>query len=175
MKQGITMIGMAGAGKSGVGRILAEKLGWKFVDLDKLILEKQGITHHEYMKQSGEEALKKLEEQLTMDLDFAQTVFSPPGSVIYWESNFLKKIKDESTIVYLQTDPQTIAKRLGDRLYKNGIIGLEEKGLEGLIAERTPLYEKLADYTFHSADQSKDEMAQTVLKGLKMHEISQHK
>lgn len=171
MKKGITLIGMAGAGKSGVGRILAQLLNWKFVDLDKLILEKQGITHHEYMKRNGEEALKKLEEQMTADLDLNETIFSPPGSVIYWGPAILQKVKSESTVIYLQTDPETIAKRLGDRLYKNGIIGLEEKGLEALIAERTPLYEKWADHTFYSGEQSKDEMAEIVLKGLNKQDL----
>ena len=171
MKKGITLIGMAGAGKSGVGRILAEKLGWKFVDVDKSILEKLGITHHEYMKRNGEEALKNLEEQLTLDLDFENTILAPPGSVIYWKPELWSKIKQNSQVVYLETTPETIEKRLGDRLYKNGIIGLEEKGLRGLMAERVPLYEKYADYTFKSRDQSKDEMAKIVMDGLKKAKI----
>ena len=59
--KGVTFIGMAGVGKSAVGKILAEKIAWKFIDLDKYILEKQGITHHEYMKKFGEQALSDLE------------------------------------------------------------------------------------------------------------------
>lgn len=149
-----------------MGRIMAQMLDWKFVDLDKLILETQGITHHEYMKRNGEEALKALEDKLTSELDFENTVFSPPGSVIYWSPENLEKLKENSTVVYLEADPETIEKRLGDRLYKNGIIGLEEKGLKGLMAERTPLYEKLAEYTFHSGEQSKDEMAERIIKKL---------
>lgn len=158
---------MAGAGKSGVGRILAQMLGWRFVDLDKLILEKQGITHHEYMKRNGEEALKELEERLTMGLDLHAKVFAPPGSVIYWNQEIWSKLKKDTVVVYLETDPATIEKRLGERLYQNGIIGLEEKGLKGLMAERVPLYEKYADRTFKSTDQSKDEMAKIILDGLK--------
>lgn len=175
MEKGITLIGMAGAGKSAVGRILAQMLGWRFVDLDKLILEKQGVTHHEYMKRNGEQALKTLEESLTLNLDLQETVFSPPGSVIYWQPEILEKIKGTSNFVYLEVTPETIEKRLGERLYQNGIIGLLEKGLRGLMAERVPLYKKYADYIFKSGDQSKDEMAKVVMDGLiKANEISQH-
>src|SRR5439155_24905045 len=82
--QGITFIGMAGSGKSGVGRIVAQLLNWRFVDLDKLILETQGINHDDYMNQNGEAALTALEEKLSIELDLQNTIFSPPGSVIYW-------------------------------------------------------------------------------------------
>lgn len=163
---------MAGAGKSAVGKILAGKLGWKCVDLDVLILETQGMSHHQYMKLHGEQALTDLENQLAMDLDFTNVVFAPPGSMIY-SAKAMEKIKQESTIVYLEvTDPKFIEQRLGDNLYKNGIVGLEEKGLVGVMAERRPLYEKYADYTFRSGEQSKEEMAEIIIRGLNLNAIS---
>ena len=163
--KGITFIGMAGAGKSAVGKITAKHLGWRFVDLDKLILETQGMSHHDYMQKHGEEALKQLEENLTMDLNLQHMVFSPPGSVIYSDSS-MQKVKDESAIIYLRATPQTIEKRLGDRLYKNGVVGLKEKGLAKLMAERAVFYEKYADYTFDTGDQSVEEMSKKVIDGL---------
>jgi shikimate kinase len=166
MSKGITFIGMAGAGKSGVGRIMAQMLGWQFWDLDKIILERQGISHHEYMKRNGEKALSQLEEEYALSLDLQNSIFAPPGSMIY-SQKAMEKIKADSWVVYLQADPETIAKRLGERLYKNGIIGLEEKGLAGVMAERIPLYEKYADFTFHTTDQTKDEMAQKVIADLR--------
>lgn len=165
--KGITLIGMAGAGKSTVGQILATMLGWRFVDLDKLILQTQGTDHHSYMKQNGEEALKQLEEHLTMDLDFNRTVFAPPGSVIY-SSKSMEKIGQESTAIYLMATPVVIEARLGDRLYENGIIGLEEKGLTAVMAERIPLYEKYAQYRIETSDQSKEAIAKKIIMELKL-------
>lgn len=163
--KGITFIGMAGVGKSAIGRIMASKIGWRFIDMDKLILEKQGITHHEYMKRNGEKALVELEEFYTLELDLKDTIFAPPGSVIY-SLKSMEKIKLESIVVYLEAKPDIILKHLGDNLHKNGIVGLEEKGLEGVMAERIPLYEKYANFTFHSGEQTKDEMACLVISGL---------
>ena len=157
---------MAGGGKSAVGRVTAGILGWRFADLDKLILETQDVTHHEYMKANGEKALSELEKRLTLGLDLSDTVFAPPGSMIYAPAS-MEKIKKDSIVVYLETTPDIIEKRLGDRLYKNGIIGLEEKGLPGVMAERIPLYQKYADYTFKSGNQTKEEMAKKVIDGLR--------
>lgn len=164
--KGITFIGMAGCGKSAIGQRVAQALDWKFVDLDLLILEKQGISHHQYMRRHGEEALKNLEKQYALELNLEDTVFAPPGSLIY-HPDVMEKMKEISHLVYLQALPEIIAEHLGDNLYKNGIIGLEEKGLAGVMAERAPLYEKYADYTFVSERQSREEMTTKVLAGLK--------
>jgi len=163
--RGITFIGMAGCGKSAMGKRIAPLLGWKFVDLDLLILEKQGISHHEYMKIHGEEGLKALEEKYTLELDLQNTIFAPPGSIIYSQKS-MDKVKRESTVIYIQAPPEVIAQHLGDNLHKNGIIGLEEKGLAGVMAERTPLYEKYADLTFVSDIQTREEMVEKILQGL---------
>jgi shikimate kinase len=150
----ITLIGMAGSGKSATGEIIAKLLNLRYVDLDKLIFETENITHHEYMEKNGEEALSLLENKLTLGLNFKNLVFAPPGSIIYSPSA-MEKIKKDSTVVYLKTDPETIEKRLGDKLYKNGILGLKEKGLKKLMEERAVYYEKYADFTFNSKKQTK--------------------
>jgi len=164
---------MAGAGKSAVGKNAAEILGWRFVDLDKLILQTQGMSHDDYMNKNGEPALKKLEEDLTLGLDLNNTIYSPPGSMVY-SDKAMQKIKQDSTVIYLQAEPATIEKRLGENLYKNGIIGLKEKGLAGVMSERIPLYEKYADKTFLTGDQTAKEMAQKIIDKLNLKAINEH-
>jgi len=164
--KGITFIGMAGVGKSAVGKGFAELLNWKYIDLDKYILSKQGMTHHEYMQAHGERALGELENRYALEIDLMDTVFAPPGSMVY-AKEAMGRIKRDSLVVYIKSTPEIIAERLGRRLYTNGIIGLEEKGLKGVMEERIPLYEKYADYTFVSGRQTKKEMAEKILNGLK--------
>lgn len=136
---------MPGAGKTTVGKILAEKMNCRFVDLDSLIFEKSGISHHELMKQKGEGELKALEEKYALEIDFNDIVFSPPGSMVFSEK-VMEKAKNESVVIYLKVSKDGIEKRLGENLYKDGIIGLETKGLAGVISERVPLYEKYNDF-----------------------------
>ena len=163
--KGITLIGMSGSGKSTIGGILAIKLGWKFVDLDKLILEKQMMNHHDFMNTNGETELKRLEEEYTLALDLADTVFAPPGSLVY-SPKAMEKVKAVSAVVYLKATPEVIERRLGPKLHANGIIGLKEKGLKKVMEERGPLYEKYADYSFMSSVQGKNEMADLIIKTL---------
>ena len=60
----ISLVGFMGAGKTTVGRALAAKLGWHFVDLDDLIQAREGRTVSEIFEQSGENVFRGLERQL---------------------------------------------------------------------------------------------------------------
>src|SRR6185503_11348550 len=60
----ISLVGFMGAGKTTVGRALAEKLGWEFVDLDDLIQARDGRTIPEIFEESGERAFRNLEQQV---------------------------------------------------------------------------------------------------------------
>jgi len=164
-KKGITFIGLPGSGKSTVGKILADKLKLNYVDLDMLIFEKEGINHHEILKQKGESELKHLEEKYALELDFNDLIFSPGGSMVYSPS-VMEKIKNESMVVYLVASAEDIKKRLGERLYKDGIIGLETKGLENVVKERLPLYEKYADFSITTSDLSPEIILNQILKQL---------
>src|SRR6185437_16515182 len=64
----ISLVGFMGAGKTTVGRALAAKLGWDFVDLDDLIQARDGRTIPEIFKSSGELAFRDLESRLLQEL-----------------------------------------------------------------------------------------------------------
>lgn len=144
--KGITLIGMPGAGKSTIGKMLAKQIGFKFVDLDILIKEKEGRSHADILEKDGAEALLKAEEKYTLELDFAKTIFSPGGSITY-SPRAMEKLKNDTTIFYLKLPLIEIEKRLGKNIFSRGIVGLKEKGIDDLFAERIPLYESFAHYT----------------------------
>lgn len=166
LKRGLTFIGMPSSGKSVTGKILAKKLNSKYVDLDIFILEKEGMHHHQILKERGENALKKLEEKYATELDFENLIFAPPGSIIF-SSKAMEKIKKESFVIHLGVGEEEIKKRLGKNLYRDGIIGLETKGLSGIIAERLPLYQKYADLYIDTNNLKEEEVVEEVLKKIK--------
>ena len=61
MRTNIALIGFMGTGKSAVGRALAKKLGWEFVEMDWLIEEMAGKSKPEIFRQDGETAIRELE------------------------------------------------------------------------------------------------------------------
>jgi shikimate kinase len=149
--RGITLIGMPGAGKSTIGKMLAKQIGFKFVDLDVFIKEKEGRSHADILEKNGTEALLNVEEKYTLDLDLAKTVFSPGGSIIY-SAAAMDRLKNETKIIYLELPLKDIKKRLGKNIGTRGIVGLKEKGLEKLFQERTPIYESFADHVIQCAN-----------------------
>jgi shikimate kinase len=173
--KGITLIGMPGSGKSAIGKRVAPRLGFKFIDLDELILQTQGIYHHDYMMQKGEPALVELENNLTLGLNLEDTIFSPGGSIIY-SKNAMDKLKKETLLVYLSVSLEQVKKHLGDKINRNGIIGLAAKGIEGLYKERTPLYEKFADIIIDCIGSNLEEKVEQVHQILKkqFNAFSQH-
>ncbi len=165
-KKGITFIGMPSSGKSVTGKQLAQKLNWKYIDLDKLIFEKEGIHHSEILATKGDKALEFIEEKHTTALVFENLIFSPGGSIIF-SPKAMQKIKRETLVIHLGVNEEQIKKRLGKNLYKDGIIGLETKGLTKIIEERLPLYKKYADLYIDTNLLKKEEVLEEVLKKIK--------
>jgi len=142
----ITLIGMSGVGKTRIGSLLSAQLGYRFIDIDRIIENNNGKTLQQLIDDSGTKKFLELEEKAILSItDTDNIVISPGGSAIYSEKamNFLKSI---STVVFLDATLDEIKRRTAD-FSDRGIVGLKEKGLETLFAERLPLYRKYADIT----------------------------
>src|SRR3972149_6935474 len=155
--KGITLIGMPGVGKSTIGRLLAEKIGFSFVDLDNLIRDREGRTHAQIAQEKGDSELSRLEEFYTLGLNLEKTVFSPGGSIVYLPKA-MEKLRRETLVIYLSAPIDVIRKNLGDRIDERGIVGLKEKGLGGIFSERAPLYEKFAHQSINCVGLSEDQI-----------------
>ena len=163
-KQNITLIGMAGAGKSSVGNILTQSLGWKFIDTDTAMEEERGKSLQTILDELGDEKFIELEAETVKALtDVRHAVIAPGGSVVYAPAamEFLKNI---STVVYLAADPQTIERRL--RVSSRGIVGLTGKSFQELCAERENLYRRYADITVSTVGKSAEETATEIVAAL---------
>ena len=67
-KLNITLCGMMGSGKSSIGRIIAKKIDFKFLDIDKIIEEKEKKSINDIFNQNGEKYFRIVEEKITIDL-----------------------------------------------------------------------------------------------------------
>lgn len=160
-KTNITLIGMSGAGKSAVGNILAESIGWKFVDTDKLIEEDHGRSLQDILDEVGDERFKELESSKIKELSqMRHSVFAPGGSVVY-SHDAMDLLKNISVVVYLSSDLRKIEQRIDP--VSRGIVGLKGKDFRELYTERESLYRKFADFTVDTSEKDLNEVAEEVL------------
>jgi shikimate kinase len=171
----VILIGMPGAGKSTIGKLLAEKLSAHFVDGDEYIFEKTGLRPQEIISTHGEEYFLRLERELFISPElFANTplVFAPGGSAIY-SDDLMQKLKNQGKIIFLNVPFSEIERRI-NRAAPRGIIGLRNKTLQELYSERIPLYKKYSDLAVSCDELSKDATIQCIITLLSRSFIANH-
>lgn len=142
--ENIVLIGMPGTGKSVVGQALASRLGYDFVDVDDLIVEKAGKTLPEILRQDGLEAFYRIEGSVGLSLQRKHTVIATGGSMVLYPEA-MKHLKENSVVVWLQTPFSLIQERMPADLYDRGIAALKGESLREIYEERRALYATYAD------------------------------
>ena len=113
MKRNVVLIGMPGAGKSTVGVVLAKRMGYRFVDSDLVIQEREGKLLHELIEEHGVEGFWEIENDVNASLDMEKAVIATGGSAVYGKEA-MEHLQQIATVVYLKLSYEEIAERLGD-------------------------------------------------------------
>ena len=151
----IVLIGMPGTGKSVVGRALAQRLDYTFVDMDDLIVEATGKTLPEILREDGLEEFFKIEEKIGVELDRLDTVVSTGGSMVLYE-DAMEHLKENGVIVWLETPLSQIMERMPADLVDRGIAAPAGMTIRQIYEQREPLYAKYADLIVASRDGADD-------------------
>ena len=142
-KTNITLCGMMGSGKSAIGRILANKLNYNFIDVDKVIENEAKKTIKKIFEEDGEIYFRDLEEKITINtLENREAIVSLGGGAII-NKNIRNSIKKNSYNIYLNVDVDILTKRLQfsktrPLIYKKDL----KKELINLINKRKKFYQK---------------------------------
>ncbi len=144
--QNIVLIGMPGSGKSTLGRVLAEKLNYHFIDTDNVIMNTYHHNLMELIEQHGNNGFIELEGKVLCSLHTRKTVISTGGSAVYNE-RAMQYLKQSSIIVYLYHPLPELTQRVGNLVTRGVVCHGGCTTLAELFAERCPLYERYADLT----------------------------
>lgn len=144
-KPHIVLIGMPGSGKTTVGRYLALRIGYRFLDTDDLIEAGEGRSLARIIREDGLDGFRRIEAAYVQKTPLEQEplVIATGGSVVYDETA-MNYLKFSGTVVFLDLKLDELEARLGD-LTDRGVVIEKGKTLEGLWDERCPLYLKYAD------------------------------
>jgi len=134
--------GPPGCGKTTVGMLLAERLGWHFVDTDKLIENEAGMPVAEIFLQKGEAYFRNREKELLQNLTKStRTVVSLGGGTLVDPEN-RAVVEKCGPVVCLMCEPEVILQRMGDELNARPLLagtGPLER-LKSLLSKRAALY-----------------------------------
>ncbi len=160
-REGVVLIGMAGAGKSTIGSALAKTLGFSFTDLDEYIREKDGKTVQDIINSRGEEALLQMEKQSMYEIDMNRRVIAPGGSIIY-HADLMEYLKHQSVLIYLDDTFENIERKLKNAPTR-GIVGFKSKSLREIYDERRPLYSKYSHIIVHLEGKSPEQVISEIV------------
>ena len=141
----VILIGMPSCGKSTLGVLLAKKLGYRFIDSDLIIQERENMLLHDIIEQRGIEGFLKIENDVNRSLTDTVAVISTGGSAVYGK-DAMEHMRRLGKIVYLRISYETMVRRLGDYVHR-GVVLPEGYTLKDMYSERSRLYEKYADLT----------------------------
>ena len=141
-----------GAGKSTVGRLVARRLGWDFVDLDEEVATETGRSVPALFAAGGEPAFREAEARclaaILADEARGPVVVAAGGGVVGDPAN-RGRLQRAGTVVWLRAEVATLEARVGDGSGRPLLAGADDAGrrsaIGALAARRAPLYEEVAD------------------------------
>ncbi len=164
MKKNLVLTGMMGVGKSTVGKNLAQKLSYNFVDIDRTIETREGSTINLIFKNKSESYFRKLENEISLEkLKKKNTVVSLGGGAFL--NKFIRReVKNTSVSFWLDVDVSELIKRLKKNkkrplLYNKNLNVTVNK----IYLERKKTYSE-ADYRIKCNFLDPDEIVDKILK-----------
>ena len=161
----IVLIGFMGSGKTTVGQLLAQTLGYTFADTDQLIEEGESMTIQEIFAQNGEGYFRQLETLIMEEVSgtMNQTEISVGGGLPMTLNNH-KYLKKCGKVIYLKVSEQTVIDRLKGDTSRPILSGEDAtEMIYKLLALRDPTYRTLADRIIETDQLSVEEIVQKII------------
>jgi shikimate kinase len=155
-----------GAGKSTVGRRLANKLGRPFVDSDDEIEKAAGLSVSDIFALHGEEEFRRVEHKVLKRLLSEPPQILATGGGAYLNAETRDLMREKAVTVWLNADLETLWKRVSRRNHRPLLRRPDAKQvLSNVFDQRRPIYE-LADVTVHSVDGPHSKTVTSIIKAL---------
>lgn len=169
--QRLVLTGFMGAGKSTIGRLLAARIGWAFLDVDAHLETRTGATIPQLFQRHGEAHFRRLESSaLASALGRTQTVLALGGGAPEELTNRLLIEQTPATFtIFLDAPFATLYDRCMLQDIGRPVLANPEAA-EARFARRRPLYQRLARLTIDTADSAPEQTVDAVLAALHLSE-----
>lgn len=166
MTPAVVLIGLPGAGKSTVGRKLAQRLGVDFLDTDQEIEERTGQTIAEIFATSGEAEFRKIEREVVADvLSHREGVISLGGGAVL-DSETQAQLS-QLPVLWLQVDLVLASRRVSANTNRPLLQGDAREKLTAMAQQREPIYRKVATWRIPTSEGSPERTVERALEFVK--------
>ena len=163
----MVLVGLMGAGKTAVGRLLAERLSLPFVDADREIEAAAGLTISEIFAKHGEPFFREREEKVMSRLLSGPPHVIAAGGGAFMSAATRERIRTTAIAVWLKADIDLLVKRTAKRNHRPLLANDNPRAvLERLSRERDPVY-ATADITVETTEEPADIVAARVAAALR--------
>ena len=160
----IFLVGLMGAGKTTIGRLLARKLNRRFVDADHEIEARTGATIPWIFEIEGEACFRRREADVIRDLSAQQGLVLATGGGAVLNPASRALLAERGTVIYLRASIGSILQRTAHDKNRPLLQTADPRGkLEQLWTERDPLYREIADLVIDTGRPNVQSMVQTIL------------
>jgi shikimate kinase len=169
----LILIGYRATGKTTLAKLLAERLGWDWIDADVEIEHRAGKSIAKIFAEDGEPAFRDMEVQVIADLCRRDRLVLAAGGGAPMRAENRRSIRAGGPVVWLTARPETILARMNAdattaarRPSLTGKSPLDE--IVELLAVREPIYRETADWVVVTENRTLEELAAEVIKNLKL-------
>lgn len=164
-KRNIFLVGPMGAGKSTIGRQLAQMLGMEFIDTDAEIEQRAGADISWIFDVEGEDGFRKREERIINELTQKQGIVLSTGGGAIVSKDSRNYLSARGIVIYLETTVEKQYQRTQRDKKRPLLQNVEDprQVLEDLAKVRNPLYEEIADIILPTDEQSAKVMASQIV------------
>ena len=165
MPRVVVLVGMMGSGKTSVGKIVAARLGVRFVDTDDLVAAAAGQTVRAIFAEQGEPAFRLLEAHALAEALSARddVVVAAAGGTVLSDTNRQAIHQHADVVVWLDADVPTLAERASRDAHRPLIDGDTTSRITTLNDERRSLYASVADMRIDTIGKSIEDVVQSVV------------
>jgi shikimate kinase len=166
----LVFVGLAGSGKTTVGKGVAQKLGREFVDLDQEIIRREGKPSvGDVFRSKGEEYFRQLESDITHELARKTNMVIAPGGGWIMTARSLEAMRSVAYLIYLKVTPETALARIGADTGNRPLLDHPDPvgQLKHQLSVRGPKYEE-ADLVIEAERLSVGEVIDQVIARIKL-------
>jgi shikimate kinase len=158
------LVGLMGAGKTTIGRLLARRLKRSFYDSDHEIEQRCGVEIAVIFDIEGETGFRVRESQIIEELSALDGVVLATGGGAVLDPQNRKRLASRGTVLYLHALPEALHQRVRHDRKRPLLVTADPRArLEQLYAQRDPLYREIADWVVETGQQSATALARELI------------